>query len=290
MSRTVHVTTVAGLLFGCLCSCVSTDRATQITVALASETLVPSELSRLSVRITDARGQLTYSNDYEVNDPSFFPTTLALIPAGPESFDGPLRIELVGEGAEGAVRLQRIAVLAYARGRNLSLPMPLRMACLNFRGCDTTQTCRGGQCVDASIDAEALADFDADQVLPNETSPCFDEAACVANSYELSIAPDCSFELNGEGNVGLVWAAAPARVLILQPDDPLEGWTRTSAQRGLLSRGACLSLLDPETDPALRQVPDRALAAYASNACAPKSAQMPFCRGADGHSGVGADR
>jgi hypothetical protein len=272
------------------CGCVSTDRTTQITIALASETLVPSELDRLSIRITDARGSLTYSNEYDVIEPSFFPTTLALVPAGEESFDGPLRIELVGTGANGAVRLQRSAVLAYARGRNLLLPMPLRMACVNFRSCGADQTCRGGQCVDATVEDRELSDFDEDQVFPASGVACFDEASCLADAHEVPVASDCTLDVPTGGNVGLVWAAAPSRVLVLQAEDAQEGWTRLPSGKGLLSHGACASLLDPETDPALREVPDRALAAYTSAACAPKAALQPFCRAADGHSGVGADR
>lgn len=272
------------------CSCVSTDRTTQITIALASETLVPTELSRLSIRITDARGSLTYANDYEVLEPSFFPTTLAVVPAGEESFDGPLRIELVASGAKGAVQLQRTAVLAYARGRNLLLPMPLRMACVNFRSCGADQTCRGGQCVDATVGNQELTDFDEDQIFPSSDTACFDEAACLAGAREVPVAADCSLDVPPTGNVGLVWAAAPSRVLALQSGDALEGWTRQPDGKGLLSRGACASLLDPEIDPAKREVPDRALAAYTSAACAAKSALQPFCRAADGHSGVGAER
>lgn len=278
------------LLLAATCSCVSTDRETQITIALASETLVPTELSRLSIRITDARGSLTYSNEYEVTDPAFFPTTLAVVPAGEESFEGPLRIELAGSGAGGAVQLHRTAVLAYARGRNLLLPMPLRMACVNFRSCGAEQTCRGGQCVDASLDEQELTDFEADLVFPTSSTTCFDEATCLSGAQEVPVATDCTLDVPAGGNVGLIWAAAPSRVLVLAAGDALEGWTRLPNGKGLLSRGACASLLDPELDPALREVPDRALAAYVSAACAAKTVQQPFCRAADGHSGVGAER
>ena len=283
-----NLVAAAGVMVFVLAACVTKDSRTQITIALASETAVPTELDRLQVRVMDAKGSVTYLNDYDVVDPTFFPTTLAVIPADEESFDGPVRIELLGYGANGGVRLQRTAILAYSRGRNLLLPMPLRMACVNFQECGANRTCRGGQCVNATVEASALRDYSGDQVFAGREGPCFDEAACVALSTQVGVDADCTFAMPSDGNVGLVWAAAPTRLLVLEPGDPEEGWSRMEGGRGLLSPGACLSLLDPEVDPAKRQVPDRALALRISSACSAKPADVPFCVAPDGHSGIGA--
>jgi hypothetical protein len=56
-----------------------------------------------------------------------------------------------------------------------------------------------------------------------------------------------------------------------------------------LSFGVCDSLLDKEADPAKRREPDQALDARISASCATKTAALPYCPGADGHSGIGAN-
>ncbi|RYZ68560.1 MAG: hypothetical protein EOP08_00230 [Proteobacteria bacterium] len=269
-------------------ACVVRDESTQITIAFASETAVPSELDDLTVKITDARGSVTYLNDYEVRDPAFFPTTLAVVPANDESFEGPIRVEVEGRGAKGAVRLQRSAILAYSKGRNLLLPMPLRMACVNFPDCGAGRTCRGGQCVDAIVGDTELRDFVETEVFARPGGACFDEAACLRGAARVDVSADCTFPMAGDGNVALVWEAAPTRLLLLTAGDAQEGWTRQSPERGQLSRGACVSLLDPETDVQKREVPDRALEVFVADACPEKTAAVPYCPAADGHSGIGA--
>ncbi len=282
---------LASFLVVCaVASCVAHDESTQITVAFSSETSIPSELDSLRVQIRDARGAVTYQNDYDVLEPAFFPTTLAIVPAGEESFDGPIRVDVTGIGANGAVRLERTAIVAFARGRNLLVPMPLRMACVNFPSCAAGETCRGGQCLDAQLFAPELREYADEQVYARAGGSCFDEVQCTADATALQINADCTFELPGDGNVGLVWAAAPERLLVLDAADPLEGWSVREDGRGMLSRGACASLLDPETDPSKRAVPDRALEAYFSRACSAKGPALPYCPANDGHSGIGAPK
>lgn len=191
----------------------------------------------------------------------------------------------------------RRAIVPFFKGRTLLVPMPLRMACFNFADCKANETCAGGRCVPAQVDAAKLVDFKEELVfggLPNAS--CFDESACLGNGTPVTVDADCTFSLptapnepdgTAHVNVSIRWAAASGRVIGLDGDDPVEGWTRLDDRRGKLSPGVCDSLLDPEPNPKLRRVPDRALDARVSTACATKRHDHPHCPSGDGHTGAG---
>lgn len=280
-------------------ACVETDRSTQITVALAAETEIPRELDTVQVVVVDGKGSEIYRNDYPVTFARFFPTTLAIVPRDADSLERPVTIEVRGfkAGTVGGQVFRR-AIVPFFKGRTLLVSMPLRMACFNFADCKANETCAGGRCVAAQLDPSALVDFQEERVfggLPN--AACFDEAACLGDSKPVSVAPDCTFPLptgprEPDGslrvNVSIRWAAADKRVIGLDGDDPVEGWTAVDDRTGKLSPGVCDSLLDAEPDPAKRRVPDRALDARISTACATKKHDRPQCPGGDGHTGTGA--
>jgi hypothetical protein len=280
-------------------ACVTRDTSTQITVALSAETEVPRELDTVAVVVVDAKGSEIYRNEYPVASARFFPTTLAIVPRDDDSLDRPVTIEVRGSKGGGASgQVFRRAIVPFFKGRTLLVAMPLRMACFDFADCKPNETCAGGRCVAAELDASTLLDFQEERVFGGLPSAgCFDEAACLGDSAPVTVASDCTFALpaaatgpdaSSRVNVSIRWAAAGNRVIGLDGDDPVEGWTRAGPGIGKLSPGVCDSLLDPEPNPKLRRVPDRALDARLSTACPTKLREHPPCPGADGHAGIGA--
>ena len=282
-----------------LLACRSEDRTTQVTVAITSETEIPKELDTLEVVVIDADGSESSRVLHDVQNPRFFPATLAVVPRSSRSLEGSLTVELRGYLNGKDAQVFRRAVVSYVEGRTLLLPMPLRMACFNFRGCGADETCSGGTCQPARVEASSLADYD-DRKVFGRSAPesCFDEATCISGSQKVPVRPeDCTFALpegsSREGerprvNVSSRWKAAPSRVIVLDVDDPIEGWTVVGGGRGKLSAGVCASLLDPEPDPKKRQIYDQALDVWVSTRCAAKTGTQPYCTSNDGHVGIGA--
>jgi hypothetical protein len=299
MSRLVRYGFLLASTLGLVSACQTPDTSTQITVAITSETNIPKELDSLEVTVLNAKGVLASYNLYGVQDPRFFPATLAVIPKTADSLEGPVTVVLRGFLTGKDAQVFRRATLSYVEGRTLLLPMPLRMACFNFRECAEGETCSGGTCQPAQVDSSKLATYDEHLVF-GKASPetCFDEDECIGESTKASVrGSDCSFPLpdgairEGETrprvNVSIRWKAAENRVIVLDHGDPVEGWTIESG-RGRLSPGVCASLLDLEPDPKRRQIFDQALDVWVSTQCAAKVNLQPFCTGKDGHVGIGA--
>jgi len=287
------------MLLGASAACQKEDKLTQVTVAITSETEIPKELDSLEVVVVDADGSETSRVLHDVQNPRFFPATLAIVPRSSRSLEGAVTVELRGYLNGQDAQVFRRAVVSYVEGRTLLLPMPLRMACFNFRGCGANETCSGGSCQPANVDANKLAEFDDRLVFGRAAQEsCFDEDTCIAESTKAPVtASDCSFAIpesafrEGERprvNVSIRWKAAPNRVIVLDSGDGIEGWTLGDDRRGRLSQGVCASLLDPEPDPKKRLIFDQALDVWVSTKCAAKQSLQPFCTSKDGHVGIGA--
>jgi hypothetical protein len=279
-----------------LLACAAEDNQTQVTVLLTSETQIPKELDSLELVVTSANGSEASRVIHEVQNPRFFPATVALVPRNADALEGPVKIELRGYLNGQDAQVFRRAVVSYVEGRTMLLRMPLRMACFNFQDCGKDNTCAGGTCQPARVPSAELVDFDPKYVSDDDTTRCFDEAACLSDSQVLKLEQDCTFALptplSIEGgrpkvNVSIRWAAANNRVIVLDEGDAVEGWTR-EGERGRLSKGVCVSLFDPEPDPKKRAVPDQALDARISTKCAAKSSLQPYCSSATGQTGIGA--
>jgi hypothetical protein len=273
-------------------SCVTTDTTTQITLAFTSEAKPVAEFDALAVRVYDGDGRLAYDYTHTPESPGFLPTTFDIIPKDERSFERPLRVEVRAERG-GELIVERRAVVSYVKGRTLLLPMPLRMACFAMTcGGDAGKTCAGGVCRDVPVDAAALPDFDERYVIPERAAgACFDEAACLAGSRRVPVAADCTFPAPAGPNVNVSvrWEAAPARVIALDGDDPVEGWVRVDDATGRLSDGACTAVLQEKGGPGAA-VFDKALDVWVSTECATKRPLQAFCRGAvDEAVGVGAE-
>lgn len=275
--------------------CAKVDTETQITVAVVAETTVPDELSQLEIVVTGADGSEVFRAPYTVTSPRFFPSTLAVVPKNEKSFAGPITIDVRSTGV-GVI--ERRARLNFVRGRSLLLPIPLRMSCLGFPECAADESCVGGVCQSATVDGNGLADYAESLVFASDasaSSPCFDEAACLADEKVAAIAADCTFPFPMEVatgavprfNVAVQWRDAEHRLIALPSNDEREGWVVLGANVGRLSPGVCTSLLEPGRTAPERAVPERAIAIYTSTACPALVAHQPFCRGADAHVGVG---
>lgn len=300
----VSSSALAAALIG---GCDTTDESTQITVAITSETQIPRELNQLEVVVIDSRGSEASRILHDVQNPGFFPATLSVIPKDEESLDGAVRVEVRGQlrtdQGETVTAVLRRATISYSEGRNLLLPMPLRMACFAVDRCGPDETCAGGTCQPARMSDEELEDYREDLVFGSAAGEsCFSEETCLSDSTFIELAADtpsdvCEVELppdaiiEGDGrarvNVSIQWAVAPERVIALDEGDPIEGWTFVSDRRIRLSEGVCLSLRDVVDDQGNRVIPDEALGVFVSTACSPKSKLQPFCRASDGHVAIG---
>lgn len=294
MSRRNLLTALVPATLLTLSACGGSDRDTQITVALSSETQIPQELDAFTLQIIVTKtGDLRFSQTYYPRSGNDFPTTLAVVPLDEDSLRSPIRIEL--QGMKGAdVFLKREAVVSYFRGRNVLLAMPLRMACFDFKDCGNGSTCSGGQCVPSTVDAAALPTFDPRYVFGEQNPACLDEQACLPGGVALDVRPDCSFDLpatakTGTGNIAVRWAVAPGRVLALDEGDKQQGWSRTADGAGVLSQGVCDSHFKRQDTNGNPLVRDWAETIYFSSACATKTELVPYCHSsATGHAGIGA--
>lgn len=304
------VAMLAGSLFfaSTLSACSSTDDSTQVTVAITSETQIPRELNQLEVVVIDSRGSEASRILHDVQSPGFFPATLAIIPREKASLDGPVTVEIRGQlrqsSGEVVTAVLRRAVVTYAEGRNLLVPMPLRMACFAVDYCGPDETCAGGTCQPARLNGSSLPDYAEGLVFGAAAGDsCFSEETCLADSVAIPLDPNtpeelCEIELPADVEVGddgrprvnlsVQWAVAPERVIALDEDDPIEGWTLVAPNRARLSEGVCASLRDVTNAQGERLIPDEALAVYVARTCSPKRRLQPFCTSSDGHVAIGA--
>ncbi len=287
--------------------CSTTDESTQVTVAITSETQIPKELNQLDVVVIDSRGSEASRVLHDVQNPGFFPATLSVIPRDEQSLNGPVTVEVRGQlrtdNGETITAVLRRATVSYAEGRNLLLPMPLRMACFAVDRCGPDETCMGGTCEPAEVKEASLPDFRDDLVFGSAAGEtCFSEERCLSDSEfiplatdtskdvcEIDLPPDTPAGVDGRPNinVSIQWAVAPERVIALDEGDPIEGWTFVDESRIRLSEGVCLSLRDVTDAQGNRLVPDEALGVFISTACPPKAKLQPFCRASDGHVAIG---
>jgi hypothetical protein len=279
--------------------CAQPDTETQITVGLTSEALIPRELDKMKVSIKSADGTQKFFQEYDNINNRTFPGTAAVIPGGKDSLSGPLTIEVRGFSGNDEV-LTRRSRLSYVPGRNIVIPMPLRMACFN-KLCSADESCAGGVCKKVeTLPADSLRVYKESEIKGDLGVDCFDEMACIANAKRVEVTItrpsasaslyeyECTFPVipGSNSNVSIRWAAADNRVIVLDEGDGEEGWTLSKDKTtGKLAPGICAAYADPKPfkDP-LRAVYDRALdvAVSSSAKCLAKSVKLPFCPVADG--------
>lgn len=278
---------IAAAAFGAsTAACTTQDNETQITVAVTTETAIPEELDRLEILVTDGRGSLVNQQTNPVSAQSYFPLTLAIVPRNERSLEGPVQVELRGMRGNSEQVVLRKAIVSYSEGRTLLLPMPLRMACFHIDDCKADQTCAGGKCLPAVVEAMSLPSYDPKQVFPDTPgATCFEEDECLKDATWVDLLSEdaCTFPLpTGDAksvNVAIEWAAAPNRIIALDAEDKVEGWTvdtTGSTPVGKLSPGVCLAL-------GQQGARNEALKVYVSTTCKAKLARQPICGAGIGH-------
>lgn len=284
MKRAMWIGTAA--IVAAASACTTKDTSTQITIALSSETEIPKELTEFRLTVTKGNGSLVHDFTYDVRTSFAFPQTIALVPSDADAVKMPVTVEVEGtrtalnpatNQVETTTIVFRRAIVSYFEGRTILVSMPLRMACFQYgRGdCGATDSCVGGVCKPATVESSKVVDYDPSYVFPTP-GKCFDDAKCIGGSTPVTVDfGDCSFTVpNGDTshvNASVEWLAAPERVIVLNGNDPDEGWTARDATHGVLSPGVCKAL---QLQKAAKNGAERL---YLSTACAPKLALQPSC-------------
>lgn len=286
-----------GLLALGIASACSSSPATQFTVGVMSQIIVPKELR--SIRITaSVAGDIRFCETYPVDDGmTSLPQSLALAPGGDPS--RPVTVTVVGFekskdeimaavpddcatspvslANENAAHILRRSKQSYANARNLYVPMPLRYSCFGV-DCMAGETCKGGRCMAPDVDPATLPDF-VPELLFGKDSSCFDQTACLGDAVGPTVvdANQCIYEvppgssLRDVGmNVRAIYEGHGVEVLDL---DPVEGFTipdPTKPNRFQLAAGLCHPMMGG------RQIVN----VNASRTCASKNVYQPLCAGA----------
>jgi hypothetical protein len=275
----------------------SSSAATQITVGVMSQIIVPKELR--SIRITaSVGGDIRFCETYPVDDgKTSLPQSLALAPGGDPS--RPVTVTVVGFekskddilmavaddcqtspvslSSDTAAHILRRSKQSYAEARNLYVPMPLRYSCFGVE-CATGETCKGGKCMAPDVDPAALPDF-VPEILFGKDSTCFNQDQCLGDAIGPTVidAGQCIYEVPPGSsvrdvgmNVRAIYEGHGVEVLDL---DPVEGFSIPDASkpnRFQLAPGLCHPMMSG------RQIVN----VNASRTCASKNVYQPLCAGA----------
>lgn len=269
-----------------------TKDPTALVVAISSEAPPPKEIDALEVEV-DRDGSVTFFHQYPLvqgeQDFARLPGTLTLQNDTGEDPGTPLTITVRAQH-QGKERVIRRAVLGFVSEKTKLLRVPLRYSCVDFPdSCDEGQTCSGGRCVDAHVDANKLPDYKDELVfgMPGaeggsggDPNSCFDQGAgaCFADAQPIDLAsidgapceiPVPSGAAPGRINFAAHWALSddPSRLVVLE-QDPDEGWTYADASQttARLASGICQAVRD-----------GRITALVYSTACSTKSPDQEVC-------------
>lgn len=282
----------AGLLTTLALGACADDKATAIVVAVHTEGRIPDDVSRLEI-VVERDGKQFLSQPYELPADTRLPGTLTIEQDGAST--SPVRVVVRAKDASSnSWRVVREARLGFSEQKTKLLRMALRFSCFDAADCADGSTCVGGECQDASVDAEALPEFEGNDALTRtkEQGGCFDEAKCVTKWQIIpraALDDRCSFVAPspvGSFNVLMEWSASKGRRIVLDADER-EGFT-LDGDRVVLSPGVCKAFTG--------QPDARARVLGISAACPTKSPLDPVCvdaqsprpGGAGGVGGAGA--
>jgi hypothetical protein len=288
-------------------ACSSREPNAQFVAGVQSQVQVPRDMKTVQIRVTRG-GQDSWCKVYNVEKGVVqLPQTLGTIREGEETNNAPVEIAVVGydtksdsdvadckviptQSGNGA-RILRRSVQPYVKGRQLYVPMPLKYSCFDNICPDSSQTCKGGVCVDATVDSNKLVEFDSSLVdgkgsdcfrlnkKPADVLPaCLDGAAppkviddknCIFEALELPGARGVNVEVTFEGGVA-------REVLDL---DPQEGFELINGlpRQFKLAPGLCRSWqIGTGRAPQSGLIKAITSMQVATN-CVPKTALQPIC-------------
>lgn len=196
------VGTAAALGTGC-----TAKKPTELVPGVSSQMVVPKDLTAVSVQI-EANGGQVFCRGYQVSPETHvvdLPSTLGVIPAQSpgtvvtitiRGYDGTTNSgdwdfcnvevdQTNNSNGTNPPRILRRSTQTYVDQHTLFLPMPLSYSCMDVP-CPTGSTCKGNQCVGATIDQTTLPDFDP--TLIDGTGLCFSPSQCFPSAVTFPAA------------------------------------------------------------------------------------------------------
>jgi hypothetical protein len=295
---TLGLAALSGLsLLGC-----TADEPTEIVAGVSTQIRVPDDLRSVGV-VVQVGGRVQFCQTYSVTEGLVrLPATLGVLDERVER--GPVTIQILGlrtedsafesdcvavkpESLEKELMVIRRRRLSFVSDRIVYLPLPLKDSCRDKLDCEDDETCIGGKCVSAEIDAETLPDYDDSLVFGN-TNTCFDGNTCMPKGSTVPVVLEdpetCTFQAvwpddlprpqKGGLNVRLFYDSFGSEILDLDApslkQDQREGFSFEDEDEPLRFR------LAPNLCESNYQA-DKVLAVDASAFCPAKRALQPLC-------------
>jgi hypothetical protein len=181
----------------------SATHPTEIVAGVSTQIRVPDNLQAVGVSV-QVGGEVRFCEHYAVtNGLATLPGTLGVL--GDSGLDkrGTVTVQVVGfrttesdfsadcvnnkpekDGLDTMVIRRRR--LTFVDDQIKFLPLPLKESCADNLGCAVDQTCVGGKCVSADIDATTLPSYD-DSLLFGKSNTCFDAKRCMAEGLTVPV-------------------------------------------------------------------------------------------------------
>jgi hypothetical protein len=281
----------------------SSTQPTEIVAGVSTQIRVPDELRAVGM-VVQVGGQVVFCDHYPVVDgAATLPATLGVLGESGLAARGTVTVQVLGlrtEASEFAgdcvftsaeetgldtmvIRRRR---LTFVDDQIKFLPLALKESCADTL-CADDQTCVGGKCVSADIDAKTLPRYD-DSLIFGNTNTCFDAKRCMAEGstvpVQLEDRKSCTFSAvwpedeaqpsAGNLNVRLFYQTFGTEILDLDivgtKVDQREGFSFTDEQAPLSFR------LAPNLCESNYNL-DKVLAIDASVLCAAKRGLQPIC-------------
>jgi hypothetical protein len=223
-------------------------KATEVVAGISSQVQVPRDMHSVYVYVQNPAGAAVYCQAFPVYENSSgqnvvrLPRTLGIVNGG-DPPGAAFTVTVAGFGNDatdpnvgaftsclppqvglksgdlstgGGGRILRRTKTTYQSNRILFLPMPLHYACYDVdchqqQGCEDDHcTCRGGKCVDATIDSATLPDYDPSLII-GTANTCFrplkDPQSGLPGCLDFALTPqtvdaqNCIYALPGSPSV-----------------------------------------------------------------------------------------
>lgn len=302
--RNQRLCTFAGLLATSL-ACSST-RPTEIVAGVSTQIRVPDDIRAVGV-VVQANGAVEFCEHYSVVDGvATLPATLGVLGQSGLSTRGTVTVQVIGFRTARSefekdclVRAEDTGLDAMViRRRRLTfvddqikfLPLPLKESCADNHCSSEAETCIGGKCVIADIDAASLSNY-SDSLLFGNTNTCFDARRCLAEGLTVPVQLEdpktCTFKAlwparlqkpaPGDLNVRLFFKSFGSEVLDLDFDSTAEDQREGFAFAGEEDDALTFKLAPNLCENAYAVDNPSVLSIDASAACTAKRALQPIC-------------
>ena len=286
----------------------SSTRPTEIVAGVSTQIRVPDGLTAVGLSV-QVGGAVVFCENYRVTDDiATLPGSLGVMGDTGLGRRGALTVQVIGfrnpdsEFSKDCINTRpetggldtlviRRRRLTFVDDKIKFLPLPLKESCADNLTCKEDETCVGGKCVDANIDATTLANYN-DSLLFGNTSTCFDASRCMDGlsvPVQLEDRETCTFRAlwpeaaprpeEGGLNVRLFYKSFGSEILDLDAAttevDQREGFSFMGAGEDPLTFRLAPNLCESNYNTELPNV----LSIEASAMCAAKRALQPICKG-----------